>query len=171
MKVNVLEQCCKTSFLCSQGIVVALCVTCDCGVLRLYTRSLRKGSGKRRGSKTGTTWGRKGRRKGLGGAQHYPKKVSKSTSLQLLTWDPTPDTVWSSTLTPRVVSGGTMEESAGSALAHEMAATLIVAWNGRTNVKLFSNTFHHRNAFGNVIRREIWWRISIGEPIESDWRK
>ncbi|XP_071451718.1 uncharacterized protein [Hetaerina americana] len=76
-----------------QGIVVALCVTCDCGVLRLYTRSLRKGSGKRRGSKGGTTWGRRGRRKGPGGAQHYPKQVSKSTSLQLLTWDPTPDTV------------------------------------------------------------------------------
>ncbi|XP_046397000.1 uncharacterized protein LOC124163930 [Ischnura elegans] len=74
-----------------QGIVVALCVTCDCGVLRLYTRSLRKGSGKRRGSKS--SWGRKGRRKGPGGAQHHPKKLSKSTSLQLLTWDPTPDTV------------------------------------------------------------------------------
>ncbi|XP_071451489.1 uncharacterized protein [Hetaerina americana] len=76
-----------------QGIVVALCVTCDCGVLRLYTRSLRKGSGRRRGSKSATIWGRGARRKGADGAQHYPRRVSKSTSLQLLTWDPTPDTV------------------------------------------------------------------------------
>lgn len=57
-----------------QGIVIALCVTCNCKILKIYTRSLRK------------------RRKPCqyGGVN---KELSKSTSLQMLTWDPTPDSV------------------------------------------------------------------------------
>lgn len=57
-----------------QGIVIALCVTCNCKILKIYTRSLRK------------------RRKPCqyGGVN---KDLSKSTSLQMLTWDPTPDSV------------------------------------------------------------------------------
>ncbi|PSN45015.1 hypothetical protein C0J52_11627 [Blattella germanica] len=63
-----------------QGIAVALCVTCNCQVLKIYTRTLR----------------RRGRRhKKL--AKYHPvttaTEVSKSTSLQMLTWDPSPDTV------------------------------------------------------------------------------
>ncbi|KAJ9583837.1 hypothetical protein L9F63_021813 [Diploptera punctata] len=58
-----------------QGIAVALCVTCNCQVLKIYTRSLRK-----KGKKNNTKY-------------HPVTEVTKSTSLQMLTWEPSPDTV------------------------------------------------------------------------------
>lgn len=58
-----------------QGIAVALCVTCNCRVLKIYTRTLR-----RRGSNGKTRL-------------RPPGGPSKSTSLQLLTWEPSPDSV------------------------------------------------------------------------------
>ena len=63
-----------------QGIAVALCVTCNCQVLKIYTRSLRKKSRKHKKL-----------------TKYHPvttsSEVSKSTSLQMLTWEPSPDTV------------------------------------------------------------------------------
>ncbi|KAJ8958807.1 hypothetical protein NQ318_019565 [Aromia moschata] len=62
-----------------QGILVAMLVTCNCQVLKLYTKSIKSRA-----------------------ARHVPSYVgrgaataglSKSTSLQLLTWDPVPDPV------------------------------------------------------------------------------
>lgn len=58
-----------------QGIIIALCVTCNCQVLKIYTKSFSKR-----------------RKPALYGGVH--KELSKSTSLQMLTWDPTPDSVW-----------------------------------------------------------------------------
>ncbi|KAK6617081.1 hypothetical protein RUM43_014683 [Polyplax serrata] len=57
-----------------QGIIIALCVTCNCQVLKIYTKSFHK---RRKPNK-------------YGGVN---KELSKSTSLQMLTWDPTPDSV------------------------------------------------------------------------------
>lgn len=61
-----------------QGIIVAMLVTCNCQVLKLYTKNMTKVKRSKFGGGTilnkGTT-------------------ISKSTSLQLLTWDPTPDSV------------------------------------------------------------------------------
>nr|CAD7573712.1 unnamed protein product [Timema californicum] len=65
-----------------QGIAVALCVTCNCQVLKIYTRSLRR----KRHAQYGTHYG------GYCAAG-VPSELSKSTSLQMLTWDPTPDAV------------------------------------------------------------------------------
>jgi len=59
-----------------QGIFVALSVTCNCQVLKLYTRSVRTGGG-------GLTYGVSG----------MGMEMAKSGSLQLLTWDPLPDSV------------------------------------------------------------------------------
>lgn len=56
-----------------QGIFVALCVTCNCQVLKIYTRSLRR-------SKYGDYGG-------------INADLSVSTSLQMLNLDPTPDVV------------------------------------------------------------------------------
>lgn len=61
-----------------QGISVALLVTCNCQVLKLYTRNMSKTS-KCKGSSE----------RGLLGKG----TVSRSTSLQLLTWEPAPDSV------------------------------------------------------------------------------
>ncbi|XP_068084391.1 probable G-protein coupled receptor Mth-like 3 [Anabrus simplex] len=61
-----------------QGIAVALCVTCNCQVLKIYTRSLRR----RRCAQYGSAGGVK-----------QCSDLSKSTSLQLLTWEPAPDAV------------------------------------------------------------------------------
>jgi hypothetical protein len=62
-----------------QGIAVALCVACNCQVLKIYTRTL---SRRRRCSKS---------------TAYCPvgpsSELSKSASLQLLTWEPTPDAV------------------------------------------------------------------------------
>jgi len=57
-----------------QGILVALCVTCNCHVLKIYTRSLRRR--------------RKHQQYGSG-----QQELSRSSSLQMLTADPTPDVV------------------------------------------------------------------------------
>jgi hypothetical protein len=61
-----------------QGIFIALAVTCNCQVLKLYTRSLRTA-----GQQVATTYG------GTGGGI----ELAKSASLQLLTWDRNPDSV------------------------------------------------------------------------------
>ncbi|KAJ8966233.1 hypothetical protein NQ317_009519 [Molorchus minor] len=61
-----------------QGIFVAMLVTCNCQVLKLYTRSI-----KSRATRHVPCYVGRGSAAGL----------SKSTSLQLLTWDPVPDTV------------------------------------------------------------------------------
>lgn len=62
-----------------QGIMVAMLVTCNCHVLKLYTRSIK-----------------------LRAAKHMPcyvetngktRKINSSTSMQLLTWDTLPETV------------------------------------------------------------------------------
>nr|XP_022902391.1 uncharacterized protein LOC111415113 [Onthophagus taurus] len=70
-----------------QGIFVAMMVTCNCQVLKLYTRTF-KSRGPRQGTST------------FGNIVPSAKtllgkgvSISKSTSLQLLTWDPTPDPV------------------------------------------------------------------------------
>ncbi|XP_023704646.1 latrophilin-like protein LAT-2 [Cryptotermes secundus] len=64
-----------------QGIAVALCVACNCQVLKIYTRTLRRRRGSSR--KAPTTYCAVG----------TSSELSKSTSLQLLTWEPTPDAV------------------------------------------------------------------------------
>jgi len=63
-----------------QGIAVALCVACNCQVLRIYTRTLRR---TRSYSRKTTKYCPVG----------TSSELSKSTSLQLLTWEPTPDAV------------------------------------------------------------------------------
>lgn len=69
-----------------QGIAVAMLVTCNCRVLKLYSRSMRT-----RGHKYVSSYGNIGTeaRNVMSGAGH----LSKSTSMQLLTWEPQPDTV------------------------------------------------------------------------------
>lgn len=61
-----------------QGIAVALCVACNCQVLKIYTRTLRR---KRRYSSSNY--------RSVGPSS----ELSRSASLQLLTWEPTPDAV------------------------------------------------------------------------------
>ncbi|XP_030747838.1 adhesion G protein-coupled receptor E3-like [Sitophilus oryzae] len=61
-----------------QGILIAMLVTCNCQVLKLYMRSLKSKATLHVPSYVG-----QGKSSGL----------SKSTSLQLLTWDPPPDLV------------------------------------------------------------------------------
>lgn len=72
-----------------QGIFIAMLVTCNCQVLKLYTRSFKSRAGI--GPGCPSSYGNivPGARSllGKGGA------ISKSTSLQLLTWEPTPDPV------------------------------------------------------------------------------
>ncbi|CAL8110453.1 unnamed protein product [Orchesella dallaii] len=63
-----------------QGIFIALSVTCNCQVLKLYTRSLR--SAREVANSTLNNYG------SAGGME-----LAKSASLQLLTWEPTPDNV------------------------------------------------------------------------------
>ncbi|XP_050500317.1 latrophilin-like protein LAT-2 isoform X1 [Diabrotica virgifera virgifera] len=63
----------------SQGILVSLLVTCNCQVLKLYTRSL-----KSRASKHVSCYVNN---------KSSNNMLSKSTSLQLLTWEPMPDSV------------------------------------------------------------------------------
>lgn len=62
-----------------QGIMVAMLVTCNCHVLKLYTRSIK-----------------------MRATKHMPcyvetngktRKMNSSTSMQLLTWDTLPETV------------------------------------------------------------------------------
>lgn len=64
-----------------QGIFVAMLVTCNCQVLKLYTRSM-----KSRASRHIPVYANMGRASSTAA-------VSKSTSLQLLTWEPAPDPV------------------------------------------------------------------------------
>lgn len=64
-----------------QGIFIAMLVTCNCQVLKLYTRSM-----KSRASRHIPVYASMGRASSTAG-------VSKSTSLQLLTWEPAPDPV------------------------------------------------------------------------------
>lgn len=64
-----------------QGIAVALCVACNCQVLKIYTRTLRRRRGSSR--KAPATYCAVG----------TSSELSKSTSLQLLTWEPAPDAV------------------------------------------------------------------------------
>lgn len=64
-----------------QGIVIAMLVTCNCQVLKIYTRSIRTS-----GTRLVSAYGRPEPR-GRGA------ELSKSTSLQLLTWEPAPDAV------------------------------------------------------------------------------
>lgn len=61
-----------------QGIFIAMLVTCNCQVLKLYTRSLKTRAARHIPSYVG---------------QPSTSGLSKSTSLQLLTWDPPPDIV------------------------------------------------------------------------------
>ncbi|GLV37735.1 hypothetical protein CBL_06564 [Carabus blaptoides fortunei] len=65
-----------------QGILVAILVTCNCQVLKIYTRSI-----KSKGSRLITSYGN------ISGNSRGNAELSKSTSLQLLTWEPTPDAV------------------------------------------------------------------------------
>ncbi|XP_050306777.1 latrophilin-like protein LAT-2 isoform X2 [Anthonomus grandis grandis] len=60
-----------------QGILIAMLVTCNCQVLKLYSRSI-----KNKASKHMTSYF------GVAGSS-----MSRSTSLQMLTWDPPPDIV------------------------------------------------------------------------------
>uniref|UniRef100_A0A1Y1KGY6 G-protein coupled receptors family 2 profile 2 domain-containing protein n=1 Tax=Photinus pyralis TaxID=7054 RepID=A0A1Y1KGY6_PHOPY len=69
-----------------QGIIIAMLVTCNCHVLKIYTRSIQSSRGKYI-----TNFGK---------VSSGPKRIfnkssaiTKSTSLQLLTWDPVPDSV------------------------------------------------------------------------------
>lgn len=62
-----------------QGIFIALTVTCNCQVLKLYTRSLQTA-----GQQVATAMGSYG---------SNGTEMAKSASLQLLTWDPNPDSV------------------------------------------------------------------------------
>lgn len=65
-----------------QGILVAMLVTCNCQVLKIYTRTI-----KSKGSRIITTYGNTS-------ADCRPTTdLSRSTSLQLLTWEPAPDPV------------------------------------------------------------------------------
>lgn len=69
-----------------QGIFVAILVTCNCHVLKIYTRTFKSKKGQHI-TTYGNVAGTARRILGKGGS------VSKSTSLQLLTWDPAPDAV------------------------------------------------------------------------------
>lgn len=70
-----------------QGIFVATLVTCNCRVLKIYTKTFKS----RRGKYITTNYGNiASEAKKLLGRN---PSISKSTSLQLLTWDPTPDAV------------------------------------------------------------------------------
>ncbi|KAK9736976.1 7 transmembrane receptor (Secretin family) [Popillia japonica] len=78
-----------------QGIFIAMLVTCNCQVLKLYTRSFKSRTGScgsvGSSSKHPSSYGNI-----VPGARSFLSKgtaISKSTSLQLLTWDPTPDPV------------------------------------------------------------------------------
>jgi hypothetical protein len=62
-----------------QGIAVALCVACNCQVLKIYTRTLRR----RRRSCS--------KKAAISTNDVTSSELSKSTSLQLLTWEPAPD--------------------------------------------------------------------------------
>lgn len=62
-----------------QGIFVAMLVTCNCQVLKLYTRTMKSKASRHIPIYAG---------KASSGSP-----LSKSTSLQLLTWEPTPDPV------------------------------------------------------------------------------
>ncbi|KAL1497053.1 hypothetical protein ABEB36_008080 [Hypothenemus hampei] len=61
-----------------QGIQISMLVTCNCQVLKLYTRSLKSKASKHIPNYT---------------AGPSASGVNKSTSLQMLTWDPPPDLV------------------------------------------------------------------------------
>ncbi|KAG5885281.1 hypothetical protein JTB14_005818 [Gonioctena quinquepunctata] len=61
-----------------QGFLIAMLVTCNCQVLKLYTRSIKSRASRHVPCYVGTG---------------QPSSLSKSTSLQLLTWDPVPDSV------------------------------------------------------------------------------
>ncbi|KAF7272505.1 hypothetical protein GWI33_014710 [Rhynchophorus ferrugineus] len=61
-----------------QGILIAMLVTCNCQVLKLYMRSLKTKAVLHVPSYIG---------------QASSSGLNKSTSLQLLTWDPPPDLV------------------------------------------------------------------------------
>ncbi|CAH0556810.1 unnamed protein product [Brassicogethes aeneus] len=63
-----------------QGVLIALLVTCNCQVLKLYTKSI-----KSRAARHVPSY--------VGGRNVATSSVSKSTSLQLLTWEPAPDSV------------------------------------------------------------------------------
>lgn len=67
-----------------QGIFIAMLVTCNCQVLKIYTRSI-----KTRGTRFLNSYGNTGESSRAGRGT----ELSKSTSLQLLTWEPTPDAV------------------------------------------------------------------------------
>lgn len=67
-----------------QGIFIAMLVTCNCQVLKIYTRSI-----KTRGTRFLSSYGNVGENTRAGRGT----ELSKSTSLQLLTWEPTPDAV------------------------------------------------------------------------------
>ncbi|XP_049822327.1 adhesion G protein-coupled receptor E3-like [Aethina tumida] len=62
-----------------QGILVAMLVTCNCQVLKLYTKSIKSRAAKHVPSYVG--------------GNITTSSLSKSTSLQLLTWEPVPDSV------------------------------------------------------------------------------
>ncbi|KAL3282404.1 hypothetical protein HHI36_005589 [Cryptolaemus montrouzieri] len=59
-----------------QGIIVAMLVTCNCQVLKLYSKSIKVSR-----RKVPHTYG------------VDKKTLNKSTSMQLLTWEPPPDIV------------------------------------------------------------------------------
>lgn len=61
-----------------QGILIAMLVTCNCQVLKLYTKNMTKVKKSKLGASSIISRG---------------ATVSKTTSLQLLTWDPAPDSV------------------------------------------------------------------------------
>ncbi|XP_044731087.1 adhesion G protein-coupled receptor E3-like [Chrysoperla carnea] len=70
-----------------QGIFIAMLVTCNCQVLKIYTKTIKSQRRKRQTANGGYFSSSYGNISGPG------TEISKSTSLQLLTWDPTPDAV------------------------------------------------------------------------------
>lgn len=68
-----------------QGIFISILVTCNCQVLKLYTKNIKSKRIKSQISYQGIV---EHTRSVLG-----KSSITKSTSLQLLTWEPTPDAV------------------------------------------------------------------------------
>lgn len=71
-----------------QGILVAMLVTCNCQVLKIYTKSIKSRGARLITAAASSSTGASGILRGGNGSE-----MNKSTSLQLLTWEPAPDAV------------------------------------------------------------------------------